>query len=257
MKNSLKKIAIAGLAAAIMCSGTVAMAAKMILNEYNAVLSTGYLKSGASDTYFGIRQGNGGDWMEFVTIEDNLDIRGWSISTFQAGAPDATIVIPNLSVFSCLRSGTILTIAEDVATDLSYDPIYDPGDPNIGDWWINYQASFSMTDNTQSNFQVWIYDKNDDTVFGPAGEGIYPLSGVGSDEVFKLEANPSASIAGDSLFYKDGTSSTFGGANLWSSGTIKQDFSQLRSVATVPEPSSILALVLGIGSLAGFRKVRK
>jgi hypothetical protein len=51
--------------------------------------------------------------------------------------------------------------------------------------------------------------------------------GVNNEEVAKLEADPSP----DSVLeeYNDGSSSTFGLSNLWSSGTITQDFSALRS----------------------------
>ncbi|MCX6344579.1 MAG: PEP-CTERM sorting domain-containing protein [Armatimonadetes bacterium] len=129
--------------------------------------------------------------------------------------------------------------------------------PGTNDWWVNYQASFSpeLTNNaTNDNFQVWIYNSADDLIFGPAGEGVYPLSGVGGDEVFKLETNPSASITRDSIYYKDGTSSTFGAPNLWSAGTMTQDFSLLRNI---PEPSSILVLLSGIAGIGGIALKRR
>lgn len=224
------------LSACALMMSSAAFGAPMILNEYNAVKDANVLKNGKSDTYFGAIPGNGGDWMELVVISDKLDVRGWQIETNQAGVFDALLTLPSDAVFSNLRSGTILTIAELVATDLSYDPAG-------GDWWINYQASFSAGDNTQSNFQVTIRDAASQLVFGPAGEGVNPASGIGSDEVFKLEENPSALITPMSN-YNDGTSSTFGSPNLWSSGTVAQDFSALRSV--VPEPGSMLVLACGL-----------
>jgi hypothetical protein len=187
-----------------------------------------------------------------VVIQDSLDIRGWYFTTIQDGQTDATIVLPSLDAFASLKKGTILTIAEDVATDLSYGPIRDPHDQNAGDWWINYRASFSAGDNTHKNFQVSIYDAADNLVFGPAGEGVSPASGIGSDEVFKLETAPSASVTPDSAFYRAGTSSTFGSPNIYNAGTTVQDFSALRCV--VPEPASILALACGVGSLAWSRR---
>lgn len=241
------------LAVCLVGVATPGRAARMILNEYNAVRDAMFLKDGASDPYFGRVAGNGGDWMEFVVIEDLLDVRGWSFVTTQNGQPDATIVLPDVPVLSSLRSGTILTIAELVGTDWSYDPVYDPTDPSAGDWWINYQASFSEGDNTHSNFQVTILDASGAVVFGPAGEGINPVSGIGNDEVFKLEEDPSPFITPFSN-YRDGSSSTFGLPNRWSGGTMVQDFGPLRSV--VPEPSSLLALSLGLAGILGRRRFR-
>ena len=248
----------AGILALMLYSIGSAMGAPIILNEYNAVRSDLLLDNGASsDPYFGPVAGNGGDWMEFVVIQDYLDLRGWQFATAQNGAADATIVIPFDAVFSNLRSGTILTIAEDVTGDYSYNPVYDAGNPNAGDWWINYQASFSSGDATHTNFQVTVLDTGQNGIFGPAGEGVWPTSGVGSTEVFKLEENPTQLVTPLSIGYKDGTSSTFGGANIWSSGTYTQDLSQLRS-AVVPEPTSMLGLALGVCPLAlRFRKSRK
>lgn len=239
--------------ALIACPIRAALSAPMLLNEYNAVKDGGFLKDGGSDSYFGTVDGNGGDWMEFVITQDKLDIRGWSFVTTQNGAADATIKLPSLDAFASVRSGTIFTISELVATDLSYNPIYDAGDPNAGDWWMNYQASFSAGNATHNNFQVTILDSLNSVVFGPAGEGISPASGIGNDEIFKLEADPSSSILPNSSKYNDGTSSTFGSPNKWSSGSITQDFSRLRSAAatSVPEPSSLMMLVCGgLSSLA-------
>ena len=248
MKLKLGLVATVMTALLLICAVDGAIGAQMILNEYNAVKDAGFLKGGASDPYFGTVAGNGGDWMEFVVIQDNLDLRGWCITTLQNGDTDSTIVLPSTDTFACLRSGTILTIAENVANDFSYNPIYDANNPDAGDWWINYQASFSSGDNSQNNFQAVITDAQGNIIFGPAGEGISPLSGVGSDEVFKLEADPSDSITADSPYYKDGTSSTFGSPNKYNSGTQVQDFSKLRS-CVVPEPASALALIFGIAPL--------
>ena len=58
----------------------------------------------------------------------------------------------NAGIWSDLRSGTIITVAEDLADDASYDP-------SAGNWWINVRAAA--------------------VVFGSAGEGINPVSDVG------------------------------------------------------------------------------
>jgi len=236
----------------VACLAGSALGASMILNEYNAVKDASILKNSGSDTYFGVVAGNGGDWMEFVVIQDSLDIRGWYFTTIQKGETDATIVLPSLDAFSSLKKGTILTIAENVPTDLSYAPICHPTDQNAGDWWINYQASFSAGDDTNNDFLVQIFDAQDNLVFGPAGETVSPVSGIGSDEIFKLETAPSALITPLSPYYKDGTSSTFGSPNIYNAGTTVQDFTGLRCV---PEPASILALACGVVPLAlGLRR---
>ena len=238
-------------ALSVTCSAGMAFGAPMILNEYNGVGDTDVLKNEGSDTHFGQVPGNGGDWMEFVIIQDMLDVRGWTIRTVQDGSLDATILLPQYDAFAALRSGTILTVAELVATDLGYDPIFDSGNPDAGDWCINYQAAFSAGNNTHKDFQVTIVNASGGIVFGPAGEGISPV-GIGRDEVFKLEANPSDLITPNST-YNDGTTSTFGSPNQWSGGDFVQDFSELRSTV-VPEPSSLVALAAGLGSLWAFRR---
>lgn len=244
MKLNVRTAVIAALVAGVLCSAGSAFAAPMIVNEYNSVKDANVLKDGKSDTYFGIVPGNGGDWMELVVIADNLDARGWNIVTEQAGAADATITLPTDAVFGSLRSGTILTIAELVATDLSYDP-------SAGDWWINYQASFSAGDSTHKDFRITILDALGENVFGPCGEGIASGAGIGGDEVFKLEEDPSSLITPLSV-YNDGSSSSFAGPNVWSSGTETQDFSALRSV--VPEPTSALVLACGLLGLIRRKK---
>jgi len=244
MKLRLGFVASSVAALLLVCAVGGAFAAPMILNEYNGVKDANVLKNDGSDTYFGIVAGNGGDWMELVAIQDQLDLTGWWITTLQSGSTDATIELPSLT----LRSGSILTIAENVADDFSYNPV-------AGDWWINYQASFSSGDSSHNDFQVMIYDAAGNLVFGPSGEGIIADLGVGSDEVYKLEDTPSDSITPMSN-YNDGSSSTFGAPNQWSSGTITQDFSALRA-AVVPEPASILALACGIVPLVIRRRSAK
>lgn len=120
-----------------------ARAAKMILNEYNAVSATNYLNDGnatvdadggaAADPAFGRVLGNGGDWFELVVIADHLDIRGWKLDICDNGVCNEQLVFSQSSLWSDLRAGTILTVAEDQPTDVSYNPAG-------GDWTINVQA---------------------------------------------------------------------------------------------------------------------
>jgi hypothetical protein len=83
--------------------------------------------------------------------------------------------------------------------------------------------------NTSNNHtRITIRDDFGGVVFGPAGEGINPAGGVGSDEVFKLEQNASGTVTPTSN-YNDGRASTFGQPNRFGLSST-QDFSVLRSV---------------------------
>ncbi|MFZ0033851.1 MAG: hypothetical protein WAK60_02530 [Sedimentisphaerales bacterium] len=226
-----------------------AFAASVILNEYNAVDNNSYLNGGnasadvdggrASDSWFGRVLGNGGDWFEMVVITDHLDMRNWKLDIYEGGVFSETLTLTNNSIWSDLRSGTIITVSEDVPSDISYNPAG-------GDWWINVQANNGANGAyiTASNFgvgnnnwQLRIRNAAGTVMYGPAGEGVSPPSGISGTEVFKLKADPSASITPTSTDYGDGKDlSTFGAPNRWG----KQDFNLLRSV--VAQPSTSLTL---------------
>lgn len=206
----------------------------MVLNEYNAVSPTNFIKNSASDSFFGRIVGNGGDWFELVVTQNHLDVRGWQLVALDNPGPSQTIhtlTFTNDAIWSDLRAGTIITVCESVADDISYDPLG-------GDWWINVRSGPSGTgayitavdfEVDQRNWQLTIKNADGLTVFGPAGEGVMPASGIGSDEVFKLEADPSEFTTPTSN-YNDGSSSTFGSPNLFNSGTQSQNFIPLRSL---------------------------
>jgi hypothetical protein len=262
----MRKRILLAVALALVSPALGAGAASIIVNEYNGVAAAQYLNGGtaaadadggaAADPYFGRVLGNGGDWLELVVIQDHLDLRGNSLSIDEGtGAGRSTTVLnfTQSSLWSDLRSGTIITVAEDVPDDPSYAPL-------AGDWWINVQASNTASGLfiTASNFSV----SNDDTqitvrdalnavLFGPAGEGIAPIGAINNREIWKLEADPSAAITPTSAF-NDGTSSTFGAPNRWNGGANVQDFSALRAV--VPEPAAVV--LLGVGLLALLSAVR-
>lgn len=221
-------------------------AADLILNEYNAVDSNDFLGGGdasadanggrASDSHFGRVRGNGGDWFELIVVKDHLDIRGWQLDLYENGALDETLTLTANPIWEDLRAGTIITIAEDVPSDVSYNPA-------AGDWWINVQAnndgdglyveksSFPVS---SSDWQLRIRDVAGQVVFGPAGEGVSPASGIGGTEVFRLEDNPDNTVAADSADYDDGDDfSTFGSPNRW--GT--QSLNKLREVVAPAEAS--------------------
>jgi len=255
-----------GLLVAVVCGlPGLAGAASILVNEFNAVAATQFLNGGTAaadvdgvataDTYFGRVAGNGGDWLELVVIQDHLDLRGSALSIDEgtgAARSNTTLTFTQSSLWSDLRSGTIITVAEDVPDDPTYNPLG-------GDWWINVQASNTASGQfiTAHNFsvsnddtQISVLDSLSQVVFGPAGEGVQPLTGINNREVWKLEADPSAAITPLSS-YNDGSSSSFGSPNRWNSGANVQDLSALR--AAVPEPGAArlfgvaLALALSAG----------
>lgn len=223
--------------------------APVILNEYNAVGPNVYLGGGdaaadasggrAADSFWGRIPGNGGDWFELVVIEDHLDMRGWKLDIYENGVLDESLDLTNHPLWSDLRSGTIITVAEDLPTDASYNPA-------AGDWWIHVQAAVgadgvyieaSNFPVSSSNWQLRIRNAAGTVVFGPAGEGVSPAGGIGSDEVFRLEDDPSAFIGANSPAYDGGSDlSTFGAPNQWGC----QNFGTLRPLVA---PSSTLTLL--------------
>jgi len=203
--------------------------APVILNEYNSVSETEFLKNAGTDSFWGTVQGNGGDWFEMVVTIDHQDLRGWELVIENAGAAPEILILSSDSLWADVRSGTIITVSEDLPDDASYDR-------EGGDWWINVQAASVASGSyitasdfpvSNSDWQLTIRDSGSAVVFGPAGEGIQPESGIGSDEVFKLEEDPSEDVTPLSN-YNDGTSSTFGAPNAWSGGAGVQDFRAIR-----------------------------
>jgi len=207
---------------------------------------------------------NGGDWFEVVVIQDHLDMRGWDfLITIGGGMPlggcdsmgmPCILQLSDELIWSDLRSGTIITVSEDIPNNV------DDYQPETGDWWINVRASDNAfgTYITNQNFKtgndqtrISVRDEFNTVIFGPAGEGVNPLSGVGNNEVFKLEADPSSSIVPGSCidadpdictpsYWNDGSSSTYGQPNVWSSGAMQQNFSTLRSVVPYAPLTSII-----------------
>ncbi len=226
-----------------------ARAAKMVLNEYNAVGPTAWLNGGdvnadsegglAADTTLGRVVGNGGDWFELAVVADGLDVRGWRLDVCDGAACTVQLVFSNAAVWSNLRAGTLITVFEDPirTEDAGYDP-------DAGDWLIEVRAGSAGSGTyvsavpfnvSNSNWQLVIRDASNAVVYGPAGEGIVAGVGVGSTEVFKLEAAPTALTAPSSAAYADGVSSSYGAPNLWSGGAGVQDLSALRQNLPIPD----------------------
>ncbi len=81
-----------------------------------------------------------------------------------------------------------------------------------------------IEDNVSSPFLVqdWV---GENSGCGSIPAAIWAGAGLGNDEVGKLEANP---VGGTSdTQYEDGSSSTFGGPNAWSSGSGVQSLDAL------------------------------
>jgi hypothetical protein len=206
----------------------------VVLNEYNAVDPGQFLENEGVDTYWGRTLGNGGDWFELAVTRHHVDMRGWQLEVRnEAGSPQQqewTLELTDDPLWADLRAGTIITVSEDLPDDPSYDPWND-------DWWINVQAAtggsgayISPTGFTVSNndWQLTIRDADGAVVFGPAGEGIEPASGIGGDEVAVLADDPGPFVSPRSN-YRDESTSTFGAPNRHSAASGVQDFSPLRS----------------------------
>jgi hypothetical protein len=218
-------------------------ATPLILNEYNAVDADRSLRDNGTDTYWGRVAGNGGDWFELVVTTDHLDARGWHLvisdDTGGSGHTVETLTLSQHTLWSDLRIGAIITIAQDAPDEVSFDP-------NQGDWWINVQAVDGGADTyitpesfkvSNKNWQLTITDAGGQVVFGPAGEGVAPPSGIGGDEVCLLAENPSGLIR-PTARYDDGIHSTFGAPNIFDDGVTTQDFSALRARAAICQQDS-------------------
>jgi len=246
-----------------------------------------------TDTFFGRIQGNGGNWFELVVVDDHVDMRGWSLNWDYFDDADnqgsGVLALTNDPLWSDLRSGTILTFGEfnaaepakttPHATDVSYNPAG-------GDWWIHVRSdstqfvgtSGSIIDGgvmstlpagefsvNNDDWSLEIRDAMDSLIYGPAGEGFFSDGGINSNEVFKLEfPGPGGTLADWQSItpshgsYTDGTSSSFGAPNVWTTDDVgfMQDFSQIQNV---PEPSTWLLAAAGstFVSLAAIRRRRR
>ncbi len=247
-----------------------AVSAGNFLNGGNATTDSD--GGAASDGHFGRVAGNGGRWFELVVVGNGapstVDLRGWSIEIgTSSGGEFRTSNVLKLSqdsTWSAIPAGTILTFIDRNSANGGLDTEIFRRDrlSTEGDAWTNVwigdatlldysgeaENGYTVGAGTVSGIRI----DNSDTqfvlknaagerVFGPAGEGIAPLSGVGSTEIFELEGDPSPSIsplvAADESGggYTDGSaSSTFGWPNTWSDtgGDHTQDFSAFIATAT-------------------------
>ena len=219
----------------------------------------------SSDGTFGRVLGNGGDWVEWVVVGEGtaglVDLSGWRIEIGKnegvGFTAKNTIVFSNHADWKTVPTGTILTFTEKSSAQGGRDSQFAIRDhrSSTGDTWSNVWigdptylvytsvgfngytvAAGSVTgiqiDNDGTQFRI----KNSagQIVYGPVGEGVAPIKGTSSEEVFELENHPSPAISptgqrnGSVLGYDDGASeSTFGLPNNWvlDLETVGQDFS--------------------------------
>jgi MYXO-CTERM domain-containing protein len=198
----------------------------IILNEWNTVAADKVLDDDGEDAAFGVIEGNGGDWLELLVLEDGLDLRGAHLDMADLAGDRGEIVFTDAEVLTDLRAGTLLTIAADLPEDASLDP-------DGGDWRFHVRATadgeIARTDGfeiTHKGWQLRIWSADDQLLFGPVGEGRSPVAGVSSREVGLLAATPTRELRPDSADYTAGVLSTYGAPNVWEDGV--QDLSALR-----------------------------
>lgn len=239
----------------------------LILNEYNAVASDRFLNGGtltadedggpaSADSHFARVAGNGGNWFELVLVGDGTagftDLTNWSIEVGQIAnsgvfVPSSTITLSDSATWSAVAHGTLLTFIDQNTAGGGLNTEINRVDEltSTGLAWTNIHVGTAGTVTGtglselaigSSNTAFLIKDASGNNIFGPAGEGIAPLDGVGSEEIFELENDPLLSVSScdtssaSTLGYDDGSSSsTFGSPNLFApigSATDRaQDFS--------------------------------
>ncbi|MCU0796060.1 MAG: lamin tail domain-containing protein [Akkermansiaceae bacterium] len=229
----------------------------------------------ATDSHFGRVQGNGGRWFELVVTGNGsastLDLRGWSveIGTSNQGEflKSNTIVFSNSSTWESVPAGTLLTFTERNSANGGLDTgvLLRNRLSTVGDAWTNvwigdatllvqtspavngYTINGGIVENlriSQSNTQFILKNPAGQRVFGPAGEGIGPGSGVSDTEILELEAHPlptvsPLTVSGVSVYDDASSGSTFGLPNSWQpdiGAPLTQDFSPYQ-VAPTPYES--------------------
>ncbi|MFM7806946.1 MAG: hypothetical protein ACKPEA_03315, partial [Planctomycetota bacterium] len=238
----------------------------IFLNEYNAVSSTLFLNGGtastdanggaATDSFFGRKVGNGGNWFELVVAVDNFDMRGMKLEWKEnkTGGYAGTITLrSDVAALASVPGGTIVTFIEKntagggKSTDLTVDIAG-------SDRWMNICTTdasvIASTTNTRpgatlgsfttssDRWTLTIKDASGAVIAAETGEGSlgYHRGGVSNTDVCRLEENPSGRIDTSGGYDDTGRFSTFGAANTWADcpddGTVHvQDFSAVPACA--------------------------
>jgi len=236
----------------------------IILNEYNAVASDVWLNGGdanadkdggfAVDTFFGRILANGGNWLEFVITQDDVDLREWTIDYEEIGdGKIGSIILSGDAFWADLDAGTIITIIERTTAEggLDTDTSLGGGDiwANINSFDTQYVATTTSNQGGHvpgecsvgnSDYDVTIRNASGVAVFGPAGEGDYDGyngRGIGNDEVCSLLESPNLGVVTPASRYTDNIESTFGAPNektdCESGEVFVQDFTGLPTDACV------------------------
>lgn len=239
----------------------------LILNEFNAVAPDRFLNGGtltadndggptSMDSHFGRIIGNGGNWFELALIGDGnsgfTNLTGWSIEVGQIAnsglfIPESTITLSDPATWSAVAHGTLLTFIDENTAGGGLDTQINLVNELTSDGfaWTNIHlgtpgtvtaTGLSELNLNSNNTALLIRNASGTTIFGPVGEGIAPINGISSEEIFELENDPLLTVStcdesSDSEpGYDDGSSSsTFGSPNLFApigSATDRaQDFS--------------------------------
>jgi len=222
----------------------------IVLNEYNAVPGDGELTGGSP-------LGNGGDWFEFLVLEDNLDLRGYTLEFRQRDSgsdqvrPQTFLTFGDHPELVAVPAGTIITIGEDESTDVGFDA--------VNDWHLHFQVSGfgvgdffelpppgSVFNSTRRDQTVLIRNADGDRVARLTGEtdgwdGVN--GGVGASEVFNLCVSAQQGTVIDPItdYIDNSANSSFGEPNLCVSTdpvtnqvvTQAQDLTALRDSASL------------------------
>ena len=238
----------------------------IILNEYNGVGTEEYLGGGDEleagapfDSFFSRIEGNGGAWVEFV-VTQNLDIRKWTLEITNEDSTQILKLADHVALES-IPAGTILTFSEGnryLGTSFNQTSRLNIDGYTWTNIWMHDSIVIDQANSTHpTNSPIGSDDtrftwKNaaDEIIYGPSGEkialsdsndngiGDEPIA-VGSSEVFRLEANPSASTNPLNINYDDGSSSSYGRPNRWSNDSIIQLFNGFLAVSSPPPITSI------------------
>lgn len=244
----------------------------IILNEYNAVSPENFLNGGDSavdsdgatgtqDSFFGRVQGNGGNWFELVVVGDgtpgSTSLLDWTIEIGRGnngGVFESELVVSldDPLSFATVANGTILTFIDTLTADGGLDSELNRLDElstsgfawsniNLNDTDLVTVSDLSALEIDSNNTQFVIRNAAGRIVFGPAGEGVSPLSGVGSTEILELENDPSPAVTpfeeatATTMGYDDGSSgSTFGAPNISTTPDLVSDRVQDFSAFQIP-----------------------
>jgi hypothetical protein len=244
----------------------------------------GDLGAASADQYFGRVPGNGGNWFELVVTGDGgastVDLRGWTIEIgTSSGGEFRTSEILQLSQsdeWAAVPAGTILTFIEKnsanggldtglrlrdnlTSTGEAWSNIW-LGDPDLLVYTDEATNGYTLDGGTvegiginQNSTQFLIRNALNQAVFGPAGEGIAPQSGVSSTETFRLQSNPSPavlplteSINGNPGYSAASADSTFGQPNRWQDAFNNQVVQTFSAYIVTPTPYENWANTFGL-----------